>query len=265
MKLYEATYQIVKDFGKKTLSDVKVLNLLLDYNAFEESKTFKIILKNIISEGYMDQLMNLSNDWQTSKDKITSNFILATSFNEQNATYVINAIIYGLGYTEIAPVYQPTSQGSSSASGNTGSTPSSPANLASRLNKTRDDIYEMTPQEFQKYKARAEKYLNGIVEYKTDIAKDLGIKVTPNITYLQNRFIRATFEIDGNIQADCFNIINLHLLVYNQSDKVIKKGDLTISEKSSFELFETMIVPELYDTVGNVKRFVLYHDIEKHQ
>lgn len=55
MKLYEATYQIVKDFGKKTLSDVKVLNLLLDYNAFEESKTFKIILKNIISEGYMDQ------------------------------------------------------------------------------------------------------------------------------------------------------------------------------------------------------------------
>ena len=57
MKLYEAIESVVSDFGKEIITKANVINMLSDYNAFEESRTFKIIIKNLIAEGYMDQLL----------------------------------------------------------------------------------------------------------------------------------------------------------------------------------------------------------------
>lgn len=105
MKLYEAIATIVQEFGKEIVTNAKVINVFSDYNAFEESKTFKVILKNLIAEGYMDQLMYVR-DWSSSQSRIISNFIAATSFNEANASYVIRSLAYGLGYTKTVPVYQ---------------------------------------------------------------------------------------------------------------------------------------------------------------
>lgn len=51
MKLYEAIEKIVNEFGKDIVTNIKAINVFSDYNAFEESKTFKIILKNLINEG----------------------------------------------------------------------------------------------------------------------------------------------------------------------------------------------------------------------
>lgn len=65
MKLYEAIKTIVQEFGKEIVTNAKVINVFSDYNAFEESKTFKVILKNLIAEGYMDQLMYVR-DWTNS-------------------------------------------------------------------------------------------------------------------------------------------------------------------------------------------------------
>lgn len=107
MKLYEAIATIVQEFGKEIVTNAKVINVSSDYNAFEESKTFKVILKNLIAEGYMVQLMYVR-DWSSSQSHIISNFIAATSFNEANASYVIQSIAYGLGYTKTIPVYQPS-------------------------------------------------------------------------------------------------------------------------------------------------------------
>ena len=65
MKLYEAIKTIVQEFGKEIVTNAKVINVFSDYNAFEESKTFMVILKNLIAEGYMDQLMYVR-DWTNS-------------------------------------------------------------------------------------------------------------------------------------------------------------------------------------------------------
>ena len=73
MKLYEAIKTIVQEFGKEIVTNAKVINVFSDYNAFEESKTFKVILKNLIAEGYMDQLMYVR-DWTNSQDRIINNF-----------------------------------------------------------------------------------------------------------------------------------------------------------------------------------------------
>ena len=91
MKLYEAIQTIVQEFGKEIVTNAKVINVFSDYNAFEESKTFKVILKNLIAEGYMDQLMYVR-DWTNSQERIINNFIAATSFNEANASYIIKYV-----------------------------------------------------------------------------------------------------------------------------------------------------------------------------
>ena len=115
MKLYEAIESIVSEFGKEIINNAKVINMFNDYNAFEESRTFKIILKNLIAEGYMDQILYVR-DWSKTQNRIINNFIAATSFNEANASYVIMSLAYGLGYIKTAPTYlsssaptQPTS------------------------------------------------------------------------------------------------------------------------------------------------------------
>lgn len=120
MKLYEAIQTIVQEFGKEIVTNAKVINVFSDYNAFEESKTFKVILKNLIAEGYMDQLIYVR-DWANSQNRIINNFIAATSFNEANASYVINCLAYGLGYTKTVPVYSqsaPTQQMGTSSTPN---------------------------------------------------------------------------------------------------------------------------------------------------
>ena len=42
MKLYEAIASIINEFGKEIVTNAKVINVFSDYNAFEESKTFKV-------------------------------------------------------------------------------------------------------------------------------------------------------------------------------------------------------------------------------
>ena len=150
MKLYEAIKTIVQEFGKEIVTNAKVINVFSDYNAFEESKTFKVILKNLIAEGYMDQLMYVR-DWTNSQDRIINNFIAATSFNEANASYVINCLAYGLGYTKTVPVYSVASNTQCKSSSRNQQTTSQQATNAQtfsfqgvNLDKTPSQFYKLS-------------------------------------------------------------------------------------------------------------------------
>ena len=167
MKLYEAIKTIVQEFGKEIVTNAKVINVFSDYNAFEESKTFKVILKNLIAEGYMDQLMYVR-DWANSQNRIINNFIAATSFNETNASYVINCLAYGLGYTKTVPVYSqsaPTQQMGTSSTPNYNARAQSSSNNATttvqgiKLDKTESQFDNLSENAQRKYKEAAEAYL----------------------------------------------------------------------------------------------------------
>lgn len=61
MTFQEAIISVINDFGKDILTNASLLNFLNDYNAFDESKSFRIILKNLISECYLDQMLLIKN------------------------------------------------------------------------------------------------------------------------------------------------------------------------------------------------------------
>ncbi|MGM9686257.1 MAG: hypothetical protein ACI3YI_08555 [Bacteroidaceae bacterium] len=266
MKLYEAIKTIVQEFGKEIVTNAKVINVFSDYNAFEESKTFKVILKNLIAEGYMDQLMYVR-DWANSQDRIINNFIAATSFNEANASYVINSLAYGLGYTKVVPVYSqsaPTQQTGTLSTPNKNTRAQNTPNNAPttvqgiKLDKTESQFDNLSETAQRKYKEAAEAYLESIVEFKSDFEKDLGIKLQTTVGYDGYNVI-PRFEITGKIKVDYSYSIMFYVILYDASNRVIAKDDIYVgSKRSPFQVCDTKFDSSDFHKVCNIKRIVVY-------
>lgn len=195
MKLYEAIEKIVNEFGKDIVTNIKAINVFSDYNAFEESKTFKIIVKNLINEGYMDQMMFVR-DWSVTEPTLIANFVAATSFNADNASYVIKSVAYGLGHTKVQPIYQPTVGGQAAPAPQAKAAPSYNGML---LDKTPSQIERLGEAARRKYKEAAEAYLESVIEFKRDFAKDLGVTLNASILFDDNADIWPQLEINGKI------------------------------------------------------------------
>ena len=264
MKLYEAIKTIVQEFGKEIVTNAKVINVFSDYNAFEESKTFKVILKNLIAEGYMDQLMYVR-DWTNSQDRIINNFIAATSFNEANASYVINCLAYGLGYTKTVPVYSVASNTQCKSSSRNQQTTSQQATNAQtfsfqgvKLDKTKSQFYKLSEAGQRKYKEAAEAYLERVIEFRSDFEKELGVKINTFIEF-DGSTIKPRFEINGKIKIKYDYNITFHILLYGQNNRIISKDEVIVGEKhSSYEVADQMILDNQYHKVCNIKRIVVY-------
>lgn len=266
MKLYEAIKTIVQEFGKEIVTNAKVINVFSDYNAFEESKTFKVILKNLIAEGYMDQLMYVR-DWANSQNRIINNFIAATSFNEANASYVINCLAYGLGYTKTVPVYSqsaPTQQMGTSSTPNYNARAQSSSNNATttvqgiKLDKTESQFDNLSENAQRKYKEAAEAYLESIIEFKSDFEKDLGIKLQTTVGY-DGYQVMPRFEITGKNKVKYDYGIQFVILLYDTSNRVIAKDELYVGTKrKTFEVCESGFTSSVFHKVSNIKRIVVY-------
>ena len=266
MKLYEAIKTIVQEFGKEIVTNAKVINVFSDYNAFEESKTFKVILKNLIAEGYMDQLMYVR-DWANSQDRIINNFIAATSFNEANASYVINCLAYGLGYTQTFPAYSqcaPTQQTGTLSTPNKNTRAQNTPNNAPttvqgiKLDKTGSQFDNLSETAQRKYKEAAEAYLESIIEFKSDFEKDLGIKLQTTVGY-DGYQVMPRFEITGKIKVKYDYGIKFVILLYDTSNRVMAKDELYVGTKrKTFEVRESGFTSSVFHKVSNIKRIVVY-------
>ena len=91
MTFQDAIISVINDFGKDILSNASLQNFLNDYNAFDESKAFRVILKNLISEGYLDQMLLIKN-WDSSSSQLCARFVDNTGFQIEKAEYVLNSI-----------------------------------------------------------------------------------------------------------------------------------------------------------------------------
>ncbi len=267
MKLYEAIQTIVQEFGKEIVTNAKVINVFSDYNAFEESKTFKVILKNLIAEGYMDQLIYVR-DWANSQNRIINNFIAATSFNEANASYVINCLAYGLGYTKTVPVYSqsaPTQQMGTSSTPNyntraQSSSKNSPTTVQGiKLDKTESQFENLSENAQRKYKEAAETYLESIIEFKSDFEKDLGVTISTYMEFDQFTNILPKFEIDGKIKVRYDFSLKFYVLLYDQNNRMMCRKEIYVGQKrTNYEVVQTHIDPSEYHKISNIKRIVVY-------
>lgn len=262
MILYEAIENIIHGYGKEIITNAKVVNILNDYNAFEESKTFKVIIKNLIAEGFMVQLTYV-HDWESSHGRIISNFVAATSFDEVNAAYVIESLGYGLGYTKEKPVYtlntvsQPLPRQSQSSSTRYISLPKPLNPISINLDKTRSQIKNLNENEKYSYKEAAESYLGSTIEYKSDLKKDFGIEVQHYVDFSDLGF-SILFGINGKIKNKY--MIVFHVLCLNSANGLICQENAYGELNKSFQMQSVHFEHNKYQKVCDIKRIIVNCD-----
>jgi hypothetical protein len=104
MELKEALKDLVSTNGTGVFKSSIFLNLLSDYNAFAEYPSSKNILRNIISEGYVDKLIHLSEnhlDVANLPHTYLVELVEKLGFRQDVTYEVLNAILFSLNLDEI--------------------------------------------------------------------------------------------------------------------------------------------------------------------
>ena len=179
MDLHEAIKIVVEKNGKELLNSPSIINFLLDYQAFAEYPPAKLILRDIITAGYADKLLNLNfdnSDWILSYNKIKYQFIESCGYKENLALYVFDSILYGLGisYGTTQPEVSSTFDVESFFPSDEQSTPNTNHNKGNTNNTSANsyDLYLMALSFFNE-----KKYLQA----KSLIEKGIGFYLNPDV------------------------------------------------------------------------------------
>lgn len=103
MELHLALKNIVNLSGTSILKEQRLVNILADFNAYEDVPSAKFIIKTIIDEGYMEKLL-ANGKWDLNCDKLVDQFAVATGIVKDNVNYVFESLGFSLGWNTTNPV-----------------------------------------------------------------------------------------------------------------------------------------------------------------
>jgi len=96
MELHTLLGEVVKTHGRDIINDQRVVNILSDYNVYADNPQFKFIIKNIISEGYSNKILDIQT-WDLKADQMVEKFIRTTGIDLQSAQYVFKSMAFSVG------------------------------------------------------------------------------------------------------------------------------------------------------------------------
>lgn len=108
MELHLALKNIVSINGASILKEKRLVNILADYNAYNDVPSSKFIIKTIIDMGYMEKFV-VNGKWDLNSDKIIEQFILTTGMMREFVVYVFKSVGSSLGWKNMRiaiPLYR---------------------------------------------------------------------------------------------------------------------------------------------------------------
>jgi hypothetical protein len=111
MKLYLAIKKVIDELGIDVFKSSVAVNVLADYGAYNDIPAIKQILKDLISQGYGNELaaiINASVDGQTGikLQALQTKFIQQNGYKEDLVGYLFGSLGYAIGVTSIVPEYK---------------------------------------------------------------------------------------------------------------------------------------------------------------
>lgn len=125
VKLHIALHNAVEKFGSNILCEDRLINILLDYGAFNDNPAIKNILKTMIVDGYCQKvldlarrkrfslsfLLNQSNklekpqgeEWKTKVQSYCVDFTKKNGYLQDLVVYATEGILYALGWKTYEP------------------------------------------------------------------------------------------------------------------------------------------------------------------
>ena len=263
MTFQDAIISVINDFGKDILTNASLLNFLNDYNAFDESKSFRIILKNLVSEGYLDQMLLIKN-WDSSSLQLTTRFVENTGFKEDKAEYVLNSLAYALGISSSKVDF--VQSGKQQSQPNQNPLPNKKQSTANNsvLSLTSSKLENLSDDDKIAYKEEAEIYLDNILQIKGDYKRELGANLTITSDYdpSDNAF-RYRMEIDGLITAKHDYNVTFKFVIYRSDGRAVETVEIYCEKsKRNYRVLESSwVLEKAHKTIGNISKVVMYWEI----
>lgn len=97
MELHLALKNIVNLSGTSILKEQRLVNILADFNAYDDIPSAKFIIKTIIDEGYMEKFL-ANGKWDVNCNKLIDQFAAMTGIVKDNVSFVFESIGYSVGW-----------------------------------------------------------------------------------------------------------------------------------------------------------------------
>lgn len=79
MELHQAIKHLIKEYGISILLSKNLLYFLDDFKSFENDSTYKAVLKTLINEGYLNELLDIYNS-ESNRDNEIHKYIQTIHF-----------------------------------------------------------------------------------------------------------------------------------------------------------------------------------------
>ena len=100
MELHQALKQIINTDGQDILTQVRVVNILSDLQAYQKMPAAKYIIASMINDGFMQKLLNIGM-WNAKCEQLATQFVQTTGFQEDMVSVIYQSIAYGLSWKNI--------------------------------------------------------------------------------------------------------------------------------------------------------------------
>lgn len=97
MELHKALRHIINTEGPEIIKDIRLVNILDDFKAYEDIPASKYILRAIMVDGYANKLLEIGK-WDNSTILLTNKFASTTGFIIENVNLIFQSLAYGLGW-----------------------------------------------------------------------------------------------------------------------------------------------------------------------
>ena len=97
MELHKALQHIIQTEGQDIIKEIRLVNILDDFNAYQDIPASKYILRAIIAEGYTNKLLALDK-WDNNAVMLSQKFSTITGFIPESVSIIFQSLAYGLGW-----------------------------------------------------------------------------------------------------------------------------------------------------------------------
>lgn len=232
MELHQALKQIIRCEGCDILTDLRLINILSDLNAYESIQGSKYILRVIIDDGVASAFKQQGAFTTQAKD-IVNRFFTTTGFNEEAVLRIFDSIAFGLGWINAMPFRSPQPNNPCP----TGPKPSNKrqsAPNAANLNLTFSQLENKSESFKHKYAEEAELYLDSIIEILGEPKKELGASISANVAYsAEANDFDFNIEVTGGIKCQ-FEYSLIFVVVFKSiRGKVLAKEEIYVDKNEA--------------------------------
>jgi hypothetical protein len=105
MELHLALRKIIETDGAGIINDVRLINILSDFKAYDNYPSSRYVLRIMIGEGYMQKLYSIGK-WNNLSESLQNKFSVITGFEIEIVEIVFQSIAFGLGWiNKISPTH----------------------------------------------------------------------------------------------------------------------------------------------------------------